>query len=90
MKNGELKEYLNTFQDDAEVEFLLANLKERKLYEHKEIFVITDLEMPIFCIEVEKTIEMDEKLVKACDKGEKEAEEIDGQMVITDFPEVLP
>lgn len=32
MKNSELKEYLNTFPDDAEVSVIIANPKEKKRY----------------------------------------------------------
>ena len=33
MKNSELKEYLNTFQDDAPISVILANPRKRKRYE---------------------------------------------------------
>ena len=33
---------------------------------------------------------MDDELVAACEECEQDAENIEGQMDITDFPEVLP
>ena len=70
MTNRELKEYLNTFPDDAEIRLILAN--------------------PIFCIDVGKESDMDAELVQACEEDEKNAENLAGQMNITDYPEVLP
>ena len=40
MKNGDLKKYLDEFKDDAEVSMVLANPKERKLYEVVDILVV--------------------------------------------------
>ena len=33
---------------------------------------------------------MDAELVAACEEDERNAENMDGQMEITDFPEVMP
>ena len=90
MKNCELKEYLNTFPDDADVILILANPRERKLYECVDVLFITDQGQPIFCIDVGNESDMDEELVAACEEDERNAEQRDGQMEITDFPEVLP
>ena len=38
MTNRELKEYLNTFPDDAEISLILANPRERKLYDVENAF----------------------------------------------------
>ena len=51
---------------------------------------ITDLGQPVFCIDVGEESDMDEEMVAVCEEDEKNAEELDGQMDITDFPEVLP
>lgn len=90
MKNRELKEYLNKFQDDAEISLILANPRERKLYECVEVLCITDQGYPVFCIDVGKESDMDEEERAACEQCERDADNLDGQMDITDFPEVLP
>lgn len=86
MKNSELKEYLNTFPDDAPVSVILANPRKRKLYE----CVDTGEGQPIFCIDVGEEKDMDDEMVAACEECERDAENLEGQMDITDFPEVLP
>lgn len=90
MTNGELKEYLNTFPDDVNISVILANPRERKLYEVVDSFGITDAPNPTFCIEVGQAKDMDAELVAACEEDEKEAQQLAGQMNITDFPEVMP
>lgn len=90
MKNRELKEYLNTFPDDAPISLILANPRERKLYECVNVLFITDQGQPIFCIDVGQESDMDAEMVAACEEDERNAEQLDGQMEITDFPEVLP
>ena len=90
MKNSELKKYLNMFPDDENVVILLANPKERKKYEHVDTLAIIDQPIPILCIEVGKESDLDEDEIAACEEDEREAEQLAGQMNITDFPEVLP
>ena len=90
MKNSELKEYLNTFPDDAPVSVILVNLRKRKLYENVNTFGITDQGQPAFCIEVGEEKDMDAEMVAACEEDEKSADDLEGQMDITDFPEVMP
>ena len=90
MKNSELKDYLNIFPDDANVVMLLANPRKRKLYEVERIDFITDIGQPVFCVTVGEAKDMDEDMVKACEEDERNAENMDGQMEISDFPEVLP
>ena len=89
MKNSELKEYLNTFPDDAPVSVILANPRKRKLYENVNTFGITDQGQPVFCIEVGEEKDMDAEMVAACEEDERSADDLEGQMDITDFPEVL-
>lgn len=86
MNNGELKEYLNTFPNDASISVILANPKKRKLYEINKIYIGSDFGHPAFFIDVGKESDMDEEMVKACEEDENVA----GQMEIEDFPEVLP
>ena len=90
MKNSELKEYLNTFSDDANVVLLLANPRKRKLYEVERVDFITDMEQPVFRVTVGEANDMDTDMVTACEEDERNAENLAGQMDITDFPEVMP
>ena len=90
MKNSELKEYLNTFQDDAGISLILENPRKRKLYEVERVDFITDMEQPVFCVTVGEAKDMDEDMVTACEEDERNAENLAGQMEITDFPEVMP
>ena len=90
MKNSELKEYLNTFSDDANVVLLLTNPMKRKLYEVERVDCITDMEQPVFCVTVGEARDMDSEMVAACEEDERNAENLSGQMEITGFPEVMP
>ena len=90
MKNSELKKYLNMFPDDEDISFLLANPKERKLYEWEQVDCITGVRFPVLGIIVGQASDMDAELVEECEACEREAEQLAGQMDITDFPEVLP
>ena len=90
MKNSELKEYLNTFSDDAPISVILANPRKRKRYEITGTFCVKDLGQPVFCIEVGKEVDMDAEEIAACEESERNADDLEGQMEITDFPEVLP
>ena len=89
MKNSELKEYLNSFPDDAQVSVIWANPRKRKLYECVDAFVITDQGQPVFCIDVGKESNMDADMVAACEECERD-DNLEGQMQIEDFPEVMP
>ena len=89
MKNSELKEYINTFPDDAPVSLILANPRKRKLYEAINVLFVTDQGKPVFCIDVDNETDMDSEMVAACEEDEKDADNHEGQMNITDFQEVL-
>ena len=90
MRNSELQDYLSAFPDDADVSYLLANPRERKLYECVNVFGVIDAPNPVFCIDVGEAKDMDEDMVKACEEDERNAENLAGQMEITDFPEAMP
>ena len=90
MKNSELKEYLNTFPDDADICLILANPMKRKLYEVERVDLITDMGQPVFCVTVGEAKGMDSDMVAVCEECERNADNLSGQMEITDFPEVLP
>ena len=90
MKNSELKEYLNMFSDDSEISLILANPMKRKLYEVERADFITDMEQPVFCVTVGEAKDMDSEMVAVCEECERNAENLAGQMEITDFPEVMP
>lgn len=86
MNNGELKEYINGFPDDASLSVILANPKKRKLYEINKIYIASDFEHPVFIIDVGKESDMDAEMVKACEEDEN----VEGQTEIEDFPEYMP
>ena len=90
MKNSELKEYLSSFSDDAPVSVILANPRKRKLYQCVDTLCITDMGKPIFCIDVGEESNMDAELVTACEECEHDTDDLEGQMQIEDFPEVMP
>ena len=90
MKNSELKEYLNTFPDDADISLILENPRKRKPYEVERVDFITDMGQPVFCVTVGEAKDMDEDMVAAGEEDERNAENLAGQMEITDFPEVMP
>ena len=90
MKNSELKEYLNTFPDYADIILILANPSKRKLYEVERVDFITDMEQPVFCVTVGEAKDMDADMVSVCEECERNADNLSGQMEITDFPEVMP
>ena len=62
----------------------------RKLYEVERVGFITDMGQPVFCVTVGEAKDMDADMVAACEEDERNAENMDGQMEITDFPEVMP
>lgn len=90
MTNKELKEYLNTFPDDAPVSVILANPRKRKLYENVNTFGVTDQGQPMFCIEVGEEKDMDAEMVAACEEDEKSADDLEGQMELADHLGVMP
>ena len=90
MTNNELKEYLNTFPDDAPVSLIMANPRKRKIYEAVDVMFVTDQGQPLILIDVGNESDMDAEEVVTCEECEKDAENLEGQMDITDFPEVMP
>lgn len=72
MKNSELKEYLNMFPDDADVNLLLANPKERKVYRYNGFEGIADMDILVLVVEITETLDMDEDMVMACEEDEKD------------------
>lgn len=80
MKNSELKEYLNSFPDNAEVTVIIADTKARKRYPLTDCHGITDTGQPVFLLEIGKSENLDD---------EKDTD-IPGQTDLeTDFPEVM-
>ena len=78
------------FPDDVAVSIIVANPKERKKYDWEQVDFITDVGFPVFGIIVGKESDMDEEEVAVCEECEREAQQLAGQMNITDFPEVMP
>ena len=85
MKNSELKEYVNSFTDDALVSIICANPRKRKLYKLEDVMWVTDQGQPLILIDIGEESDMDAELVAAC-----EEDEMDGQLDLTDFPEIMP
>lgn len=81
---------IRSMTDEEPVSFILANPRKRKLYENDNTFGITDQGQLVFCIEIGEEKDMDAEMVVACEEGEKTANDLEGQMDISDFPEVLP
>ena len=70
MNNKELIEYLQQFPDNAIPSFIVANPKDRKYYEMENVMCITDMDVPVFCIEVGPAQDMDEEMVRVCKEDE--------------------
>lgn len=90
MKNSELKEYANSFPDDASVSIICANPRKRKLYKLEDVMWVTDQGQPLILIDIGEESDMDEETVEVCEEDEKSADDLEGQMQIEDFPEVMP
>lgn len=90
MKNSELKEYVNSFPDYVPVSIICANLRKRKLYKLENVIWVTDQGQPLILIDIGKESDMDAEMIAACKEDEKSADDLEGQMQIEDFPEVLP
>lgn len=87
MTNKELKEYINKFDDKARVSVIAANPRSRKVYYIAEFMLLTDMEQPVFIVNISGERDMDEDERNMAGKCEKD---VDGQMQIEDFPEVMP
>lgn len=90
IKNSELKEYVNSFPDDAPVSIICANPRKRKLYKLENVMWVTDQGQPLILIDIGKESDMDAEMIAACKEDEKSADDLEGQMQIEDFPEVMP
>lgn len=81
---------MNRFPDDADVSILLANPRKRKHYEVVDVMIVTDIGQPVFLIDVGNEMDMDAEMIAACEEDERNAGNLEGQMEIDDFPEVMP
>ena len=90
MKNGELKEYANSFPDDAPVSIICANPRKRKLYKLKDVMWVTDQGQPLILIDIGEESDMDAEMISACEGDKKSTDDLAGQMEIEDFLEVMP
>ena len=74
MKNSELKEYVNSFPDDAPVSIICANPRKRKLYKLENVIWVTDQGQPLILIDIGNESDMDAEMNTAEEKiGKKEA-----------------
>lgn len=78
------------FPDDEDVCFLIADPKGRKVYRWEQIDLITDIAFPVLGIIVGAASDMDEEMIEVCEECERGLAQLEGQMDIADFPEVLP
>lgn len=90
MKNSELKKYINSFPDDVPVSVICANPRKRKLYKLNDVLFVTDQGKPVFCIDIGEEHDMDAEEIAACEEDERNADGVEGQIQIEDFPEVMP
>ena len=90
MSNAELQAYFAGYSEKEEVSILVASTKERKLYKCENVFFITDQEMPVICIEVGESVDMDAEMVAVCEECEKADENLEGQMEISDYLGIIP
>lgn len=90
MKNSELKEYVNSFPDDAPVSIICANPRKRKLYKLENVIWVTYQGQPLILIDIGKESDMDAEMISDREEDEKSADDLEGQMQIEDFPEVMP
>lgn len=64
-------EYLERYSEDSVVGVLVANAPARKIYPVTELSCITDLEYPVFFIEVGASQNMNEEMIEACEEDER-------------------
>ena len=71
MKNNELKEYVNSFPDDAPVSIICAKPRKRKLYKLEDVIWVTDQGQPLILIDIGEESDMDAEMVEACEECEQ-------------------
>ena len=76
MENKILKEYVGMFADDSEARFIVANPKDRKVYDVNEAFAIKDddVDHPVFCIGVGTARDMDKDKLESTMDDERAAQ----------------
>lgn len=90
MTNGELKEYVREFPDDAPVSILCANREKRKLYKLEDVAWVTDAGQPFCIIVLGEEVDMDTEIEAAFGKCEQDAEEPEGQVSLQSVPGIQP
>lgn len=51
---------------------------------------VTDQGQPLILIDIGEESDMDAEMVTACEEDEKSVDDLEGQVQIEDFPEVMP
>lgn len=76
MNNNFLKDYVGLFADDSKVGFIVANPKDRKVYDVSEVLAIKDddVDHPVFCIDVSAARDMDKDELEATMDDERAAQ----------------
>ncbi len=75
MTNKELQDYLKKYDGDSEPRILAVNPKKRVRHEIENVFVFTDVDVPVFCLELGKEIAFDEEETALAEECEREAVE---------------
>lgn len=60
MTNKELHEYLSKFEEDSDIAIIAVNREKRKVYQHG-VTAVTDLEIPVFILEITGERDMNKK-----------------------------
>ena len=73
MKNIELQKYLNRFRKNDDISFIICNPDKstREIYPCKAINLMTGMDMPVFVIEVEEALNLDNENLKHTDLSDQ-------------------
>ena len=63
---------------------------EKQLYKLEDVIWVTDQGQPLILIDIGEESDMDAEMVETCEECERDADNLEGQMQIEDFPEVMP
>ena len=67
-----LIEYLKKWPEDKIVAFICVDVKERTIYDLKELTVLTDSETPTLCLNIGDPEPFDEEMREAAEEAERD------------------
>lgn len=67
-----LIEYLKRWPEDKIVSFICVDIKERTIYDLKELTVLTDSETPTLCLNIGDPEPFDEEMKEAAEEAERD------------------